>query len=453
MADYNSDRTGANIDATLDKVDALDAKVQPTATGANVTGTVTTDGLVVDGVGRIEETGAAARFIIARTDAVNSSESASLDLLESSVSNPSFGTTGSWGYRLEVDGLTNKFNIVSGTQTGTSNRFSIDRDTGDVSFYEDTGTTAKMVWDASAESLGIGTASPSYPIHGETTGSGTTSGSNTVLFLASQASGRDVNIRMGDGVNATARIGYDTGHLYAFTNGSERMRIDSAGNVGIGTASPNAKLDVLVGGDQRFLVSTVSDDVSLNAVNGANAAYQELFINGSTLKMATGGTERARIDSSGSLLIGTTISAGLANSVFVRKGGDGQLLLGANDGGLYHQAEGSYYLVTTAGGSTSDINLKKDITELETPLEKVCKIRGVNFQYKDKQKSTSDNGVQLGVIAQEVEAVFPEIVLTNSEGVKTVRYDRLVAPLIEAVKEQNKLINDLKTRIEILESK
>ena len=57
MADYNSDRTGSNIDLTLDKVDALDAKIQPTGTGVDVTGTVTADGLNVGSAGSIGTSG------------------------------------------------------------------------------------------------------------------------------------------------------------------------------------------------------------------------------------------------------------------------------------------------------------------------------------------------------------------------------------------------------------
>ena len=127
-----------------------------------VNGTVTADGLTVDGVGRIEETGAAARLTIARTDASNSAASASLDLMENNSAGLSFGDVASFGYRLEVDGSTNKFNIISGNQTTTKKRFSIDRDTGDISFYEFDGDNSEASSGiASAERLGVGTTSPS----------------------------------------------------------------------------------------------------------------------------------------------------------------------------------------------------------------------------------------------------------------------------------------------------
>ena len=73
--------------------------------------------------------------------------------MENNAANLSFGDVASFGYRLEVDGSTNKFNIISGNQTATNKRFSIDRDTGDISFYEDTGTTPKFFWDCVVRSF------------------------------------------------------------------------------------------------------------------------------------------------------------------------------------------------------------------------------------------------------------------------------------------------------------
>jgi len=152
----------------------------------------------------------------------------------------------------------------------------------------------------------------------------------------------------------------------------------------------------------------------------------------------------------GAVLIGNSISAGSADSTGIRKGSTGQLILMANNGGLYHQAVGSYYLVTTAGGSTSDATLKTSVQQLTGALEKVCAMRGVNFEFIESPLSTPDQGMQLGVIAQEVEAQYPEIVLTDDDGKKTVRYDRLVAPLIEAIKEQQLLITQLQADVAAL---
>jgi hypothetical protein len=184
-----------------------------------------------------------------------------------------------------------------------------------------------------------------------------------------------------------------------------------------------------------FQVFRKSDDTYLGNIR-RNVTDNAIYVGGNSyLALGSGDTERARIDSSGNLLIGTDIPAGTTGSVGVRKGGTGELILLANNGGLYQQAVSSYFLVTTAGGNTSDATLKKNVQQLSGALAKVCAIRGVNFEFIAEQKSTPDNGVQVGVIAQEVEAQYPEIVVTNKDGIKSVRYEKLVAPLIEAIKE------------------
>ena len=185
-------------------------------------------------------------------------------------------------------------------------------------------------------------------------------------------------------------------------------------------------------------------DLTLTAnANPANLGVNANIIFRSGNSGGGGPSELMRITSAGNLLIGTTIESGSTGSVGMRAGSAGQLILLADNGSLFHQAVGNYYLVTTAGGSTSDATLKTNVQQLSGALAKVCAIRGVNFEFVDTQKCTSDNGTQLGVIAQEVEPHYPEIVLTDSSGKKTVRYDRLVAPLIEAIKEQQALIQQL----------
>lgn len=113
----------------------------------------------------------------------------------------------------------------------------------------------------------------------------------------------------------------------------------------------------------------------------------------------------------------------------------------------------------------SDINLKTDIETLESSLEKITELRGVSFRWIDENKPQT---TQIGVIAQEVEEIFPELVVetevpTNDgspseQTIKTVNYSGLIAPMIEAIKEQQttiqqllNTISDLEGRIEALE--
>jgi hypothetical protein len=103
----------------------------------------------------------------------------------------------------------------------------------------------------------------------------------------------------------------------------------------------------------------------------------------------------------------------------------------------------------TAYGSPSDINLKENIENIPNALEKVLTLNGVNFNYKkDGTRST-------GVIAQEVEEVLPEVVYetTDIDGTgnfKAVRYGNMVGLLIEAIKEQQTVINNMQAEINSL---
>ena len=98
----------------------------------------------------------------------------------------------------------------------------------------------------------------------------------------------------------------------------------------------------------------------------------------------------------------------------------------------------------------SDINLKKDIQVIPNALDKILQLEGVSFEWKDEEKNS---GINLGLIAQDVEKIFPELVSTNeTTELKSVQYGNLVAPLVEAIKEQQKQIEELKQEIEILKN-
>jgi hypothetical protein len=99
--------------------------------------------------------------------------------------------------------------------------------------------------------------------------------------------------------------------------------------------------------------------------------------------------------------------------------------------------------------SSSDIRLKENIIEIEQSLNKVTKLRGVYFNWKEDVTKEK----QIGLIAQEVEDVFPEAVQLNGvSDYKTVKYSEMVGLLINAIKEQQLMIDGLTKRIEDLES-
>lgn len=130
--------------------------------------------------------------------------------------------------------------------------------------------------------------------------------------------------------------------------------------------------------------------------------------------------------------------------------------------------------------ASSDKNLKEDIVKLDKSLEKLLKLEGVSYKFIKKEvtlENVDDNTTteekpsetteetyineatkekkdkeadrkELGLIAQEVEAIFPEAVRTSSEGTMMINYDALIPVLIEAIKEQNVEIENLKSSLD-----
>ena len=144
--------------------------------------------------------------------------------------------------------------------------------------------------------------------------------------------------------------------------------------------------------------------------------------------------------------------------------------------GVYGRAEGGstnygVYSNGQAGGTTawannSDARLKKDVQQLTGALDKVLKLRGVTYYWKNKEEMAAAKGVpsdsldygydnkkHIGVIAQELEAEYPELIHTDGDGFKSVEYSTLTPILIEAVKELKAEKDELKAEKDALEAK
>jgi hypothetical protein len=101
---------------------------------------------------------------------------------------------------------------------------------------------------------------------------------------------------------------------------------------------------------------------------------------------------------------------------------------------------------------SSDIRLKENITPIENALEKISKLNGVEYDFKDSKDYGYLRKHQIGLIAQEVEKVIPEVVSEQENGNLGVSYQHLTAMLVEAVKEQQSQIDSLKKEIETLKN-
>jgi hypothetical protein len=93
--------------------------------------------------------------------------------------------------------------------------------------------------------------------------------------------------------------------------------------------------------------------------------------------------------------------------------------------------------------SSSDRNLKENITDITNGLELVKQLQGVRFSMKDDET----HRIKLGLIAQDVEQVLPEIVSRDYDNFRTVAYQNVVAVLIEAVKELSAQVEDLNSKL------
>jgi len=105
----------------------------------------------------------------------------------------------------------------------------------------------------------------------------------------------------------------------------------------------------------------------------------------------------------------------------------------------------------------SDSNLKTDIKELPSAGERVKGLRPVSYKMKSHVKAGAEDQVkaeteQMGFIAQEVQEIFPEIVVADKNGVLGIRYTELIPVLVKAFQEQQQVIDDLTNRIETLEA-
>jgi hypothetical protein len=96
-------------------------------------------------------------------------------------------------------------------------------------------------------------------------------------------------------------------------------------------------------------------------------------------------------------------------------------------------------ITATDFNSASDLSLKTNIQSISNPIDKILQINGVTFNWRKNNKPS------VGIIAQEIEKVFPELV--NGENPKTVNYNGLIGLLIECVKEQQTEINNLKDKL------
>jgi hypothetical protein len=318
------------------------------------------------------------------------------------------------------------------------------------------------------------------------------------------------------------------GNVITFT---QAMTLNASGNLGIGTTSPTRKLDIsttVVGnsdviaiGNNEYGAATYLNTNSASLIFNRGSSFPQGGITASNqtsgnlsdgylaFSTATGGAlaERMRIDSSGNLGIGNSsgiarlqayISSSTIPTCNLRQDSTANILEGAVAGGALRFVvawTGNVTNTNNSYGAISDIKLKENIVDTSPKLDKLNKVRIVNYNLKD-----NPNHKQIGVIAQELEAVFPSLIeesedkktvtktrevevpavkevlddegnvitaaveattrteeytedILTGEVTKSVKYSVFVPILIKAMQEQQAMIDELKAKVAALEAK
>jgi len=262
--------------------------------------------------------------------------------------------------------------------------------------------TQAMTLDANGN-LGIGTNSPSTKLQ-----------VNGGVILASFVGNNANNyLQLSDNNNASiCTVGsiaggnfylYSAGYGAFYTGSTERVRIDSSGNLLVGTT----------GGGSRLTVYN-------SANNTTPAAFFAMNVSGDVGTAA--------------LLVSKYDNNSTTSQVFVR--------FSINQNGIANGQINANGASAAAFGSWSDIRLKENITALPSQLANICSLKPSEFDYKD------GSGHQIGFIAQEMEEVYPDCIGEGADGMKTITgWSKTEARLVKAIQELSAEIEILKQKV------
>lgn len=238
--------------------------------------------------------------------------------------------------------------------------------------------------------------------------------------------------------------------------------------VGIGTTAPNEELSVIgdiSASEVVYAAAGNSEDWNWVAANSASAGifdssqlaansgtwdavYSDVNANSgnwnSTYNQIQDSTTDLNVDSNTLVVDKSTNRVGVGTASPIHK--------------FHVDAGGSTVVAITANGtihasgditafSTSDKQLKNNIVVISDPIAKIQSINGVTFEWAESAPDHL-NGVDYGVIAQEIEEVLPLAVTTRDTGHKAVKYEKIIPLLIEGIKDQQRQIDELRSKLE-----
>lgn len=269
---------------------------------------------------------------------------------------------------------------------------------------------------------------------------------------------------------------------YIYPNNYNQFVITDTGNVGIGTTNPYDKLEVKGGNImirdpsasyvQLILLGSTTANNTIDFATAGGSRGRIIYDHSEdSMSFRTNGMRRIKIDSSGNVGIGTPGTPSPDKKLTVVTSGTTGVYGETTYSGLYPNFGGYFKALSSSGqgvrgyggaydfyaansssinyGSASSIRWKSNVRPIDDPLGKVLRLRGVYFNWDEEHGGEHD----MGMIAEEVGEVLPEIVEYEEDGVYTsgMDYSKLTPLLVEALKELRSENQALKQRIEALE--
>ena len=293
---------------------------------------------------------------------------------------------------------------------------------------------------------------------------------NSITFTNINAGSGDNGIRWLDGngnlsgyafgsVTGDFYLGSVNGEINFLTAGQSRFWVDNTGKVGIGTENPSELFHIhgsspvlrISNSDSGSGESSIDLTRSFDGTSGTRSNW--IYFgrnNSSSYKWRVGATKTSAWFNSSDYRIDHLFSSQWENYLFVQGSGTNRGFIGINTTNPSYRLDVNGTLRATSVTESSDRRLKENISPLTTSNLQLI----TGFQYNLK----SDGSFHYGVIAQEVEKIFPHMVSTDDQGMKSVAYNEFIPLLIEKVKEQDEEMSNQQSEInklkkEILELK